>query len=1208
VSNVVVVDGSSSDDGKKIWVELYSRIESISDAADLVNDPSPNGLESTIQLLDAVQRLDVRAYTPIALPKGTTASGNTINNKSSAANNKSSTSGQKSKNSKGKNSKTIKKTTPAAVLSYPPVTDETVLQTLCVTLRSEGLCDTMSEMYHQAMETSSSSAANKTHQDKENFKCVLEEGVCVHFKALCDCSAVVKLEGGDAAAVVDGVADVGVRSPQRIVQGQLPKVQTLLRLTKYYERMQTSSLQLAKITGQPLHFQWTAISSLWYKESLEQLVSTLENIQSILVNVNNDQDDDTWSHLQNSILQMMGLKEVSDIPSHIQKLQQKMALLPRLAESLSSRMVLSGKAVSENDWDVYLETLLVQGKKAEGLEVLKNIGCTPMVASGDGSGGGGSDGSTSNNALPQIDDEDTIENHVGSMLPYTQRKKLERCAQLSMELGMVDQVEGYYRELLHVFPDQWTYWMGLVDSCCVKMEKDLNEEGWERCHSFAKEVISTVESSQKHALRGPHLILLELASMKVRQASGEGKEGLVTLMRDEICTYGNKFGPVASCCFADVRSYLRGLVQAISSSGIVAATGLSDIPNDVLHVLKWAKDLWTTNTQSNSSAACEVEGDIPTSELLRERRKKIRTFIFAVQVIYGIAVELENLALQLLETYAPSISQMVTEWRTSLSLLPSVAVKDGGQKEVLPGDEIVLLTSQYLQFQANTATNNNSSLLLQAAGLLEEAMNLSPYNPHLKIAAIGVYSQLHAAHRALEIYQDMGVKQIQLDSCSYLILPALVQGGLYTSAIKLSASILRFHGSTSNQVKDYASKSLQNGLMFKAKEMITFQREKMRPSLQLLYSKGLVMDAAALMIPSDLGNDIVGGGAKKGKTPLTRLGAEKGFCGSDDDLARAEQIAIDAEMHFNAPSIIHAAAQSATSVDDFVSSDNRDMTVSYFEILYQNAHLTQKEMVTESLRRAHLHGLLTRAIMATGTANAPKKGKIPKPTEETTYRCQSLRHCLSKAKEFGQEVGTDDVDRALWDACCQLCEAIVIVMQGSGDSNDSLAEREKTATSFVDSTMQLIQSARKAFTSCCSSAVDQSSPMGARACQLLPDHVVPFYVLLETTAKLFSLFGWGKRKRMTKAASGALANLALSFHDLLSDMLRAMSQFRSFGINSGEMNVESLAESASSLDVGTDAIQRVIREVVSSREMSKDRVDPFLVQMKESLDIFNEEQ
>jgi len=1238
VSNVVL----PIDDKRKVkdvWSELYQKIVSLSDVEDVINnnnnDKSSSGLD--IQLMDAVQRLDVRAFTPIQLP---TPSSNTAATTSTQASASSKPAATKSKSKKGKSkskkstsSSTTPSTTSTTNINLPPITDETVLSTISVTLRTLNMSDTISYMYYIAVETLSSAdngmnKEGKSREEMENYASVLEESVVVHLKAVCDYSNVTT----DLEETNDSSDDTSSVSYERTVQCGLSKLEVALRLTKYYERMQSckfclcvfilgsylfsigliscfcfylliASLQLAKLTSQPLHFQWTAISSLWYRESLVELVAILEEIQKSLLVLEEKKVEGTQAeavkHLQDSFLKLMGLSNLSDIATHIAKLQQKTALLPKLAESLSSRMVQqdpsSDKVVSESDWDVYLETLLVQDKKNEALEVLKNIQCTSMIA-------GSNNGSEGSNVLPQINDEDTINNRVGSMMPYTQRKKLERMAKLSLEIGMFDQAEGYYRELLDVFPDQWTYWLGLIYSC-VKIEKDkINKEGWVKCQSYANEIIVKVEGSQKYALRGPYLVLLELASMKVADTSEYSystgtKEELVTVLREEICKYGNKFGSIASCCFEDVRPYLNVVVQASGNVGDVDAS--LELEN-TMHILTWAKDLWKNNSQA---AEEELNGEVSAGEF-RERRKKIRSYIFAVHVIYYIASRVESKTMYLLQMFAPDVSRMVTEWKTSLSSLPGVAPKDGGQKEVLPGDEIILLTSQYLQYQA-TKSATDSSLLLQAAAVLEEAMDHSPYNPHLKIAAIGVYIQLNAAHRALAIYQDMGIKQIQLDSCSYLILPTLIQGGLYSSVIKLASSIMRLHGSTSKDIKVYASKALRNGLMLKAKEMVTFQRDKMRPSLQLLYSKGIVMDAVPLMNPSDMSSDdLVATVAKQrgsGKPPpQVKLAQEKGFGGNEEDLIRAEQIAIDAEVHFNAPSVIHTTSQ-CVSVGDFISSDNRDISINYFQILHQNTHLSKKDVVVQSLRRGHIHGLMTRAIMAVGAANAPKKGKVPKPTDETTYLCQSLLHSLSSARKFSQEVGMNDIDLPLWDVCCQLCEVVVSVVQGDSTADsDTLADREKTVTSIIESTTKHLENARKAFSLY---YPDSNAQRGARVCQLLPDHIIPVYVLLETATRLFALFGWGKRKRLTKDASKALANLALSFSDFISELLVCMSKYRSFG----EDNSTELVKSVASVVFDTDMIQRVINEVVSSRDMSKDRVDPFLLQMKESLETYNEE-
>ena len=147
--------------------------------------------------------------------------------------------------------------------------------------------------------------------------------------------------------------------------------------------------------------------------------------------------------------------------------------------------------------------------------------------------------------MPRIDDERTIEDHAGSILPYTGRRRLERRARLSSETDK----EACYRELLGPYRDQWTYWKGLVDSSCVAMDDDKDTtamadvEGWERCRSFAKEVISEVERNGNRPPRGPYLISVELASMRVRH----GEANAIPSLREEICDYGNRFGPTASC-------------------------------------------------------------------------------------------------------------------------------------------------------------------------------------------------------------------------------------------------------------------------------------------------------------------------------------------------------------------------------------------------------------------------------------------------------------------------------------------------------------------------------------------------------------------------------------------------------------------------------------------------------------------------------------
>jgi tetratricopeptide (TPR) repeat protein len=1198
----------------------------------------------------------------------------------------------------------------------PPVTDACALRTICATLRSQGLHGTASDAY-QAAATSLAAAPSSpggipgAGDDGENRADVLRDGMSAHLGAACDVPPAGRPTPAAAAAAGAAPAVVAVTAHARrgrrasLLRALLPGLGDALALASYRGRMQACSLQLARATSEPLHLLWTSASCLWLRESLSDLVDVLGRARSLLPppppapssgeeeeEEEEEEDDDDEEEEEDRALRgwfrdvMARHSHPSDadgVSSLLDGLRQKVALLPRLAESLSSRVVVAGpkgrRGASENDWDVYLDALVAGGKRSEALRALRGVRCAPPSnARGEGErgeeeDGGDGDGDDDDDRPPpagplppRIDDESCVSGRVGSMLPYTRRRRAENMARLCRELGLRDEAEGHYRELLKSFPDQWTYWTALVECSCTVVaagggdgegeggdgiatttttdpppESSVDEGGWQRCASFARDVAGEAASTGgrggRRQLRGPHLALIELFAVKLRRrragaaVDGDETASLLTSLRDEVSRYGDRFGPVASCCYADLRPYLRVVVRAASDAaasptGERTAIGGRDevVPDDVSQLLLWAKEMWATNAQSNDgfgevdreTIVPERAEDPTDASSLRDRRKRLRKYIFAVQVVFGISSEFEdeNVAMRLLRTFAPSMSQMVMEWRTSLSSLPGVAPKDGGQKEVLPGDEIILLASQYLMFEgASSADGSFAPSLLRAASLLEEAVDRSPYNPHLKIAAISVYSRLGAAERALAMYQGLGVRQIQLDSCSYLILPLLVRGGLYTSAIKIASSILRLHGSTSKDVKGYAYDSLENGLIFKANEMVTFQREKMRPSLQLLHSKAVLMDAAPLMIPSEIGNDVVGGGARQrgARQPsAVALASEKGFCGSEGDLPRAERLVVDAESHFNAPSIIHAAAQSAL-IDDFVSSDNRDLTLYYYESLYRTPHLTQREMVVDSLRSGHVHGLMVRAVMAVGSAGAPKKGKIPKPTEERSYRCLSLCHAVSRAREFGREAALDDVDGALWDACCRLCEAIVAVIIGNRRSDessiDTLAGREAGAALFIDSATQLVQSARTALSSCRSnvesSSYEHSSMMGARVCQLLPDYVVPLYVLHETTARLFALFGWGKRKRLTKIASGALAESALSLQRLISDMLQVMSQYRSFG----GRDVSALEEGASGPGFRIEAIRRVVKEAISSREGTKDRVDSFLLQMDDTLNTFNTE-
>ena len=168
---------------------------------------------------------------------------------------------------------------------------------------------------------------------------------------------------------------------------------------------------------------------------------------------------------------------------------------------------------------------------------------------------------------------------------------------------------------------------------------------------------------------------------------------------------------------------------------------------------------------------------------------------------------------------------------------------------------------------------------LVCAALLEKAIEHSPDNAYLKLSAIHVYAELNAISQSWKCFQGMGVKHIQLDTCTFTILPYLPQGGLYNEAIEVSSGLLRFQTKTASECGDYAGRAMGNGTMGKADEFLVFQREKMNNSLSAWDAKGVILDCAAVLATAVPRN-------KQDEDPIFNggLGVFQGIVGGDEEL------------------------------------------------------------------------------------------------------------------------------------------------------------------------------------------------------------------------------------------------------------------------------------------------------------------------------------
>ena len=408
--------------------------------------------------------------------------------------------------------------------------------------------------------------------------------------------------------------------------------------------------------------------------------------------------------------------------------------------------------------------------------------------------------------------------------------------------------------------------------------------------------------------------------------------------------------------------------------------------------------------------------------------------------------------------------------------------------------------------------DTDTSLLLAAASLLEEALQYSPYNAYLKISAINVYSQLNAVHRSWELFQGLSIKHIQLDSCTYLILPTLVDGGLYNEAISVSNEILKFHASTARDTGDYAAQAMEHGTLSKANEFFVFQHCRMNPSLSLLDAKRHIMNCAPLLHSSQ--------SKKQG------LGMQHGVVGEDSDLDRVANIVGEVHNPFGAPNLMPTAAGGRA----VRFSDNRDLSILSYQILYRPTLPTKAQIVQGSIRSGLLHGLLLRLSLCLDAIKGPKKGKVTKASDLLEKRCSSLLDAVDRTAKFVEKNDDGTEYKDFIQAMLTLCRIVAFVSAGlpvPGErQDDTLANREQYATQRLETIMI------PAMTWCIPGV-----------CRFLPDILVPFAVMLRMTANLFALYGWGKRKCHTRAIAGSLAQLASDVKAMVESMRREMERW-----------------------------------------------------------------
>ncbi|EQC32111.1 hypothetical protein SDRG_10307 [Saprolegnia diclina VS20] len=376
-------------------------------------------------------------------------------------------------------------------------------------------------------------------------------------------------------------------------------------------------------------------------------------------------------------------------------------------------------------------------------------------------------------------------------------------AGLAKDVGDLERCAAVYEKLLTTYnADDWAFWCGLIEAA--------------KAPDSVLPVITALQTANGNRLRGPYLAEIELQFQHVAKTDDAAvQRTLLPLLLAYLERFASK-----TCCFTDVQRYLTALPDG-ARAALVASISSS---------------LSTTLTAT----------DLPGATLqFRKSLLSRKTLRFLGQDASLSRDDLVAKANAYLAEY--DAAQWLNE------------AKVGGQREVQVTDDLLLL-AVHLHLDAYTVASS-ADLLVQAAAALELGLSRSAYNFQMKMLLCRVYALLGAGDAVLSRYKELDIKQIQLDSLSYLVLDGLFGLQMDKDGLRLCESIRALHKTTSRDTPEFIGRAYRLGVYSKAQDMTSFLLCKMRRSemlalatAELAHAQLLTACSSATYLHSHLGD------------------------------------------------------------------------------------------------------------------------------------------------------------------------------------------------------------------------------------------------------------------------------------------------------------------------------------------------------------------
>jgi hypothetical protein len=434
---------------------------------------------------------------------------------------------------------------------------------------------------------------------------------------------------------------------------------------------------------------------------------------------------------------------------------------------------------------------------------------------------------------------------------------------------------------------------------------------------------------------------------------------------------------------------------------------------------------------------------------------------------------------------------------------------------------LILLAVQRLLYSAPRRSLKDSTLQQRftAVALLEAAIDYSPHNFKLKLAAIQIYSKgLQSSYRSWTLYQELFLKHIQHETCSHIILQHLISSGLFDEAFNVCRNIQDFHIKSYRELQEGIQRAMEYHHVSKAHEFMKFLTTKLQPSLVLREAKGLTLNLSPLLsntrvVESDSSRNNTG-----------ELGKCHGIVGGTSDMSRTADMISEVHNPTGSFDVLRVLNPSA-NMNDYI--DNRDNIIMICDILGSiyggddSMVLSAESIWENTVRRAMQHSLMIRATLCADGSKGLKKGKIVKCDPWQSRRCESFRAKIQQAIE-SQQSFVDKGCQSSLSAAIDLSRSILCLCGGSYDGDQSMHDiesREKTTLRYLEGSSNSLKTVPN----------ELSNDCGLESASLyLLDYLIQLFVLTRIAANLAETFRWGKKKRKTKPVSTMLAEIARS--------------------------------------------------------------------------------